>query len=177
MSKTKKSDKTHYELLYIIPNKFTEDEAKTIDEKIKTQITSSEGEITYFEDWGKKKLAYVINGNNYGYYKLLEIDLFGKDLAKLDNFFRLSNEILRHQIIKKVKRTAEEIESDKKKSEELAKNRRKQREGGEAEVEKKAPVVASEVKPQEERKSSKKKTDLKDLDKKLDDILDTNDLI
>ena len=178
MSKTKSSGKIHYEMLYIIPNKFTEDEAKAIDEKVRKEITSAEGEITYSEDWGKKKLAYLIDSYNHGYYKLLEFDLLGKDLAKLDNTLRLSLDVLRHQIIRKKKLTLEEIAAVKKQSEELAKTRKKQREGGEAPEEKKAVAPAiPEAKPLEERKAAKKKTDLKDLDKKLDDILDTDDLL
>jgi small subunit ribosomal protein S6 len=182
MSKVKKTESTHYELLFIIPNKFTEDEAKAIDEKVKKQIASVGGEVTYVEDWGKKKLAYPIGGYNHGYYKLAEFDLAGAKLAELDNFLRLSNDVLRHQIIRIAKRTAEQIQAALKKSEELAAIRKRAKEGG---VEKKETaeektsglVTEKKSEPVEERKSFKKKADLKDLDSKLDDILDTKDLI
>jgi small subunit ribosomal protein S6 len=183
MSKVKSLEKVHYELLYIIPNKFTEDEAKAIEEKVKKQIAVGEGEVTHAEDWGKKKLAYPIGGFNHGYYKLFEFDLAGAKLAELDNFLRLSNDVLRHQIVRIVKRTPEQIAADKKKSEDLAAMRKRAKEGGVAEKkesaeEKTAGLVAEEKKqPVEERKSFKKKTELKDLDAKLDDILDTKDLI
>jgi small subunit ribosomal protein S6 len=180
MSKTKSSEKVHYELLYIIPNKFTDDEAKAIDEKIKKSITDAEGEITYSEDWGKKKLAYQIENYNHGYYKLVEFDLTGVELAKIDNSLRLSNDVLRHQIIKTKKRTAQEIEKDKKQSEEFFRMRHTEKDGekpaeGEKVAVAAAPVV--ETLAEEEKKGAKKKTDLKDLDKKLDDILDADDLI
>jgi small subunit ribosomal protein S6 len=186
MSKVKSLEKVHYELLYIIPNKFTEDEAKAIDEKIKKQIVAAEGEITYSEDWGKKKLAYQIGAYNHGYYKLAEFDLAGAKMAELDNSLRLSNDVLRHQIVRIVKRTPEKIAADKKKSEELAAIKKRLKEGGseksakpEKAEEKTAGLVVEEKKQPvvEERKSFKKKTDLKDLDQKLDDILDTKDLI
>lgn len=183
MSKTKTSDKTHYEMLFIIPNKFTEDEAKAIEERIGKAIAAANGEITYSEDWGKKKMAYAIGGYNYGYYKLAEFDLPGAELKALDNSLRLSSDILRHQIVKIKKRTPEQIAADKKTSEELAKKRRGQDEEAAAKpvaaeaVEEKTSTLATEEKPAEERKTAKKKTDLKDLDKKLDDILDTNDLL
>jgi small subunit ribosomal protein S6 len=182
MSKVKSSEKSRYELLYIIPNKFTEDEAKAIDEKIKKQISSLEGEIVYSEDWGKKKLAYAIDNFNHGYYKLAEFDLFGAKLQELDNFLRLSSDVLRHQLIRAAKRTLEQIAADKKKSDELAAIRKKAKEGGaektEKAEEKTAGLVAEEkTQPVEERKTFKKKADLKDLDQKLDDILDTKDLI
>lgn len=182
MSKVKSSEKLRYELLYIVPNKFTEDEAKAIDEKIKKQISAAEGEIVYTEDWGKKKLAYQIGSYNHGYYKLMEFDLFGNKLQELDTFLRLSNDVLRHQIVRMPKRTLEQIAADKKKSDDLAAARKKLREGSgektEDAEEKTAGLVTEEkAKPEEERKTVKKKTDLKDLDSKLDDILDTKDLI
>jgi small subunit ribosomal protein S6 len=183
MSKVKKLESTHYELLFIIPNKFTEDEAKAIDEKVKQQIATVGGEVTYTEDWGKKKLAYPIGSYNYGYYKLAEFDLAGAKLAELDNFLRLSNDVLRHQIVRIAKRTAEQIAADRKKSEELAAIRKRAKEGGTekksepAEEKTSGLVTEKKSEPVEERKSFKKKTDLKDLDAKLDDILDTKDLI
>ena len=60
MSKTKKSTKGHYELLFIVPNKFTEDETKQIIAKVDEIIIKSGGEITYREYWGKKKLARIL---------------------------------------------------------------------------------------------------------------------
>jgi small subunit ribosomal protein S6 len=185
MSKVKSLEKVHYELLYIIPNKFTEDEAKAIDEKIKKQIAGAEGEVTYSEDWGKKKFAYQIGAYNHGYYKLAEFDLAGNKLAELDNFLRLSNDVLRHQIIRTAKRSPEQIAADKKKSEELAAIKKRQKEGGSEKSEKKESaeektaglVTEAKKPPVEERKSFKKKADLKDLDQKLEDILDTKDLI
>jgi small subunit ribosomal protein S6 len=183
MSKVKKSESSHYELLYIIPNKFTDEEAAAIDEKIKKSIAAAKGEVTYSEDWGKKKLAYPIKGYNHGYYKLVEFDLLAAELSKLDNSMRLSNDVLRHQIIKAKKRSSEEIEKDKKISEELFKLRRSGTEPEVAakpaeEVVKQEVVAKAEEEAVEEPKAgAKKKTDLKDLDKKLDDILDAGDLI
>lgn len=182
MSKVKKIESTHYELLYIIPNKFTDEEAVAIDERIKKSITDANGEVTYSEDWGKKKLAYAIGGYNHGYYKLVEFNLAGAELSKFDNSLRLSNDVLRHQIIKTKKRTAEEIEKDKKMSEELFKLRR----GVDSEVVAKPTDEAKPVEEvkteetaeeEEEKPVAKKKADLKDLDKKLDDILDAEDLL
>jgi small subunit ribosomal protein S6 len=186
MSKVKKSEKTHYELLFIAPNKFTDEEAEAVNEKIKKLITDNDGEITYSEDWGKKRMAYTIDGYNHGYYKLLEFNLPAIAMPKIDNTLRLANDVLRHQIVKIKQRTSEQIEKDKKTSEELYRLRRSDR-GSDAKAEdevKASPVaevkeaVKEDVVEKEEVKTSaKKKTDLKDLDQKLDDILDADNLI
>jgi len=178
MAKVKSPDKTHYEMLFIIPNKFTEDEAEEINKKVKKIITDNDGKITHSEDWGKKKLAYPINNFNHGYYRLLEFDLWGKDLEKIDNTLRMFSEVLRHQVVKKPKRSEEEIKKEKERSEELARKKK----GGEKEEkieEKKGFKLIGDAKDKgkEEKRAGKKKTTLKDLDKKLDDILKTDDLL
>lgn len=174
MSKVKKSGKSHYELLYIIPNKFTEEEAKGIDAKVQKTIAEHEGEITYSEDWGSKKMAYSIKGFNHGYYKLHEFDLSGDKLNIISNLFRLNSELLRHQIVKVAKRTPEQIKKEKE-----AQKKALLTEKEEAQVEEKiTEEKKTEEKIEEEKKESfKKKVDLKDLDKKLDDILDSSDLL
>jgi small subunit ribosomal protein S6 len=164
MSKTKFSGLGHYELLFIIPNKFTEGEATEIVEKIKKVIMEKEGNITFSEFWGKKKLSYPIKLNSFGYYSLIEFDLPGKNLAKVDKLFRMSNEVIRHQIVKKKIKTAEEMEKEKKISEKIAaKNIEKEQK--------------TEVQKKEKEKNKDKKLELKDLDEKLDNILDTKDLL
>ena len=75
MSKVK-SDKTpHYELLFIVPNKYTEEELKPILAKVRGVVEKNGGSITYNEEWGNKKMAYRIKGFTHGYYNLFEFDL------------------------------------------------------------------------------------------------------
>ncbi len=165
MSKTKFTGSTHYEILFIVPNKFTEDEAKTIADNIKKIITDNSGQITHDEYWGKKRLAYEINHNSYGYYGLFEFDLEGENLAKIDKALRLSADVLRHQIVKKKVKTGEEVEREEKIR---------------AKIDSKKAAEEKEKKEAESTKTkskTEKKVDLKDLDEKLEGILNADDLI
>lgn len=159
MSRTKSSAIPHYEMLYIISNKFSEDEVKPIAEKIKKIISDQGGAVTYEEDWGKKKMAYAIKGFNYGYYHLLEFDLVAEKVKEIDRTLRMMEEIIRHQIIARKIRTEEEIKLEK---ETAQKKRRESRE-------------TKEVKKSEVVRESK--VDLAGLDEKLDKILETDDLL
>lgn len=165
MSRVKKTGKMHYELLYIIPNKYTEDEAVKINDKINDLIKEKGGEATYSEDWGKKKLTYQIKKYSYGYYKLIEFDVDGLNLASIDRELRLASDILRHQIVKKAIKTEEQLKQEKKISEKIAAKTA-------AKTEKKEKDEEEQVKAKDD-----KKVKLKDLDDKLDKILDTNDLL
>ncbi|MCX6797610.1 MAG: 30S ribosomal protein S6 [Candidatus Falkowbacteria bacterium] len=177
MSKTKSDSLSHYELLFIVPNKYTEDEAKQVIAKTGTIIKENGGNITFEEYWGKKRLAYAIKQNHYGYYSLFEFDLEGKNLAKLDKIFRLSGEILRHQIVTKVFKSPEELKIEKERKERVEKKK------AETEKEKKTDktaVTTSPVKqnlPSNSSASNAKKVDLKDLDEKLEGILNAKDLV
>lgn len=173
MSKTKAAGATHYEMLFILPNKFTDDESKIVMEKVGQVITANGGQITHTEYWGKKKLAYEIKHNAYGYYGLFEFDLEGNVLAVVDKNLRLSADVLRHQIIVKKSKSAEEIaraDAIRVKIDSKKAATEKQQE----EKEKKASIAET---PAAASKAKDKRVDLKDLDEKLEGILNAKDLI
>lgn len=161
MSKTKSDKIPHYELLYLISNKFSEDEVKPIMEKVNSLITDNQGKITKGEELGKKRLAYPIKGFRFGYYNLVEFDMPGKNLINVDRALRMTSEILRQQIVIKALRTEEQIAQDKKIAEKIAARNIKEEK-----------AVIEKIK-----ETDKDKVDLKDLDEKLDKILETDNLL
>lgn len=163
MSEEKKTDMAHYEMLCLISNKYSEDELVPIKEKINKVITDSNGKITGEEDWGKKKLAYPIKKFRHGYYYLLEFDIDKEAVKRVDRLFRMMNEILRHQIVKKRIFSEEEMTKEKELTAKIV-AKTKVKEEKEAEAEKAKTI-------------DKDKVELKDLDEKLDKILETEDLL
>lgn len=178
MAKVKSSEIPHYELLYIICNKYTEDEIKPICESVNKLIEKYEGKVTYTEEWGKKKLAYPIKHFGHGYYFLNEFDMPSRSVNGLNNELRLSSELLRHVIVSIKKRTPEEIKAEKIKAEKIFKDafgekRAVRKEDDDIAVTPTRPEAAV----QEEIVSKKKDLNLQDLDDKLDKILETDDLL
>lgn len=154
-------------MLYIVSNQFTEDELKPIVERVHKLIEDKGGKITYSEAWGKKKFSYPIKHFNHGYYNLVEFDLEGRKLNDINHIFRMDSEILRHNIVARQVRTPEEIKEEKKRSEEIA-------------MQKVTKEKEEEDKKEEEKakaETPKEKVNLKDLDEKLDKILETDDLL
>jgi small subunit ribosomal protein S6 len=181
MAKSKVSGPQHYEILFIISNKFTEEEALKSFDKVANLITELTGEITLKDFWGKKKLAYVINREHYGYYGLFEFNLDGSKLRDLDEKLRLDSEIVRFIVIKKKIKS----DADLKKEKAIAAKIESKKEAEEKEIEEKevakeksrVKVMAKKEVADISLKSDSKKTDLKSLDEKLDDILKADDLI
>lgn len=171
MSKVKSSAIPHYEMLYIISNQFSENELEPINEKVKKFISDNGGTITFSESWGKKRLSYAIKGFYHGYYELVEFNLPGASLARVEKLIRMASDILRHQIVTKKVKSAAEIQKDKKIAEKIASKVAKE----EDEIKEKAKEKAKSREKSKEKESDK--IDLKDLDDKLDKILETGDLL
>ncbi len=161
MAKNKSADIPHYELLCLFSNKFSETEVEPIRQRVEQMILDYSGQITSQEYWGKRKLAYVIDGFRHGYYHLVEFNLEGPKLNELNNRLRLSNDILRHQIVKKRLKTAAELKAE----EEIAAKIAARRKAEEAEQTDKTKTVDDT------------RTELKDLDQEIDKIIDASNLL
>lgn len=147
----------HYELLYLVSANFTEDELNPIKAMVSSLITKFGGNITFEDDLGKKKLAYPVEKNNNGYYLLVEFDLEGSKLIELEKSLRLTNEIMRHMVVKRDLKKAAKAKSQ------LRRN-----------ITGEPTSVAPAAKPMAETKvdADKDKLNLEDLDNKLDEILE-----
>lgn len=160
MSKTKSSDIPHYELLCLFSNKFSETEVEPIRQRVGKLITDNGGQITSEEYWGKRKLAYDVDGFRHGYYHLIEFNIDGPKLQEVTNRLRLSSDILRHQVIKKKLKTAAELKAEEEMAKKIAAHRK-----------------ANETTSDTEEKADDKRTDLKDLDQDFDKIIDASNLL
>lgn len=169
MSKTKPSGLIHYEILFIIPNRFTDNEAQDIFKKTGQLISSYEGKITLENYWGKKKFAYPIKHEYYGYYGLYEFDLERNLISEINNKLRLDNNVLRFIIVKKDIKSEDQIKKDEKIRAKIENKKAKQQEE-QKEKEKGSKKTST-------KKESDKKIDLKNLDEKLEDVLNIDNLL
>jgi len=164
----------HYELLYIVTSSADDKKLEEVNQKISGFITQNDGSITKKDDWGKRKLAYVINHEKYGNYVLMEFDADREMLKKLDASMQLMPELLRQIVVSKRVKSESEVAKEKQLKEKIeAKRAEKQRA---VETEERATTKEIlEEKPTERTKNTKdakgEKISLEDLDKKLDEIL------
>jgi small subunit ribosomal protein S6 len=87
-----------YELLYTLPAKYTEGEIAGVKEAITTELKKFGISISRDEEIGKIKLGYPMQHVRHGHYVLVIFETEPANIAKLNDFLRLHNEILRHQI-------------------------------------------------------------------------------
>jgi len=89
-----------YELVLVISPEVAEEEFETAIDNVSRFITERGGIISDTERWGKRKLAYPIRRFGEGNYVLTKFKLkpaFGKEM---EANLRISEEILRHLLIR-----------------------------------------------------------------------------
>ena len=159
--------KMHYELLYIIPLKYTDEENNNIIKEVEDLLIAHEAKIIKAIKLGKRKLAYKIKHINYGYYVVLQFDLENKDNLKLINqemLIKINNNILRFQII------STSLTLDESKYEGMFGSKSVSSE----QTEKSVNVKVKEVKIEKKKKEVEPKKEVKkeDIDKKIEELMD-----
>ena len=87
----------NYEVLYIIDPDLGEEATAALVEKFKALIEAN-GTITEQEEWGKRKLAYLINDKGEGYYVLVKFNSAPAFPAELDRVMKITDGIMRSLI-------------------------------------------------------------------------------
>ena len=90
----------NYETVMIISMKKGEEGIQALVEKFKSLI-EERATLKNVDEWGKRKLAYLINKESEGYYVLFEFESTAEFPAELDRKFRISEDVMRSMIIKK----------------------------------------------------------------------------
>lgn len=91
---------TAYELVTIVRPDVATDQVQKVTDKLKDIITKEDGKILKTEEWGLKTFAYRIRKYGRGYYTMLVIEMPGTGLPELERNINLSEDIIRHLIVK-----------------------------------------------------------------------------
>ncbi len=105
--------KKMYESIVLINAALEDDQIQSIISHIKELISSNDGEITDVEDWGRKRLAYMIKRSKIGYYIIFQFNAYPQIISPLEKFYKLDENILRYLNIKLTKNALEQIEKNK----------------------------------------------------------------
>ena len=84
--------------------------------RIKENITNNGGEIREIENWGRKRLAYMVEKSKIGYYAIFRFDAPSSLVSKLERYYVLNENILRYLTIKLETEALEYLEKIKNKS-------------------------------------------------------------
>lgn len=155
-----------YEILTILPAKFADNEIDAVAERVAKSLETSGAKIEKTENLGKLKLAYAIDHVRYGTYVLFYVEAAAEAMKKIDQDLRLADEVLRHMIVvrpegipahtPKPTSYVPPLNSEGRRSSEKSEER---------------PVARRTDKP---AAADEKPISTQELDKKLDEILDSD---
>ncbi len=84
--------------------------------KVEKTITDNGGKITNTDNWGKRKLAYPIDKNDFAVYVFYSVEMPAEGVQKVEQMFNITDEIIRFLITKpdlKAKAKAEALAVEK----------------------------------------------------------------
>lgn len=106
-----------YELTVLIHPDLESNLEPALD-KIRSLIASSDGKIIKEDNWGKKRLAYKINSQDFAVYVHMQIELPPAGPLKVSNILNITDEVIRYLLVKVDIKAREALEEAKRQAEE-----------------------------------------------------------
>ncbi len=77
-----------------------ESDIERVTEDIVRLVEKAKGKVTKQDSWGKKRLAYQIEKQDFANYLYFELDLPATAPAKISNALNINKEIIRYLLVK-----------------------------------------------------------------------------
>lgn len=102
-----------YESAVLINAALDDEQIDNIISRIRETITNNGGEIKEFENWGRKRLAYMVKKSKIGYYVIFRFEAPSGIVSKLERFYTLDEYILRFLTISLDSDAIQQLEKNK----------------------------------------------------------------
>lgn len=89
-----------YEVVLILEASAEEETVDATVNRVKEVVTAQSGKVGQVEKWGRKRFAYELNHRWEGNYTLVEFSAKPNAIAELDRVLSLSDEVVRHKIVR-----------------------------------------------------------------------------
>lgn len=99
-----------YEVMYLLDPKFEEEGLEDKKDRLKAIVESEDGEVESMEEWGKKRLAYEIDGFSEGFYLLIEFQASSDVIDEISEKSNVEEGVIRYQVFRN-KEVAEPVKS------------------------------------------------------------------
>jgi len=96
----------HYEIVFLVHPDQSEQVPAMVD-RYRGMIEKDAGKVHRFEDWGRRQLAFHINGVHKAHYVLMNIECERATLDELENVFRFNDAVIRSMVLRRKKAVTE----------------------------------------------------------------------
>lgn len=107
-----------YELTYLVSDEVLEKDLNKITGKVSEIISAAGGKVQKEEIWGRRKLSYPIQKQNFANYVTLWVELEGEKVAEINHELQVLTGVIRHLLIiktagsEKITVTKEDVVAD-----------------------------------------------------------------
>jgi len=90
-----------YETLLVLKPDLEEETIDALMERFTGVITGEDGTIDNIDRWGKRRLAYEINGFTEGFYVVIDFQSEPATASELERIVKITDGVIRHLLIRK----------------------------------------------------------------------------
>lgn len=90
-----------YELALIINPEVSEEETRTVLDRVEQIVAAHSGQIVRVNQWGRRRLAYPIERQRDGFYVFIDMILTPETVIELERTLKVSETVLRHMVKKR----------------------------------------------------------------------------
>ncbi len=108
--------KNMYEFTYIITPVLNEDQIKDTVKRVNKAVENSGGTIIEVDEWGSRRLAYLIKKKRNGYYVNMYFEAPAEIVIRLERAIEIDDNILRYLTLRMDKKMIQHYEQRKKKA-------------------------------------------------------------
>jgi small subunit ribosomal protein S6 len=99
--------KRDYELGFIISPEVSEEETRSILDRLGQIVAQYGGQIVKINQWGRRRLAYPIKRHRDGYYVFIDMILTPETVSELERTLKVSEIVLRYMVTKRDAKAAQ----------------------------------------------------------------------
>ncbi len=89
-----------YDVIYILDPNATTEEAAVVSTKIEQIVADAKGTVLKKDDWGKRRLAYMVKKNREGHYIFFHLSISTETIAEVTRNLRLLEKVIKFSVVK-----------------------------------------------------------------------------
>jgi len=89
-----------YDVIYILDPNATSEDAAAVATKVEQITADAKGTILKKDDWGKRRLAYLVQKHREGHYIFYHLSLSTDAVAEIQRNLRLMEKVIKFSIVK-----------------------------------------------------------------------------
>jgi small subunit ribosomal protein S6 len=89
-----------YEVIYILDPNTSAEDAQVVSAKIEQIVTDAKGTVGKKEEWGKRRLAYLVQKQREGIYWFFQILVDAATIAEITRNLRLFEKVIKFMVVK-----------------------------------------------------------------------------